>query len=299
MGGCWSQQSIDNETMLAEHDPCSMAERSAGDEVVVPGPGGSSEYVGAYMENGMVLQNTFEPTFEPTLLHSEDQTEQPMLRVSPNVYQNSTEPMFDFPIEKSGRTNVDQPIIYQPLEEQPLVEETVYEFFEEHPQALPVSNQVEEPRPPVSSKVNYEHQNGDEAVLDAPIETTVKPIVDEPLYQPVEIDEQTFNTQIIEEQPVVEAMPQIFEELVDAPSFGEHSVPAESSEIPASTEVYETIQVEETQPAGVDVGVVFEGRTYSTRVFDRNLKEYVYVSGHNVQPRGGLVMWLTAPRSER
>jgi len=290
MGGCWSQQSIDNETMLAEHDPCSIAERSAGDEVVVPVPGGSSEYIGAYVENGMVPQNAI----EPTLLLSEDQTEQRVLGVSPNVYQNSTEQMFDFSIEKTGSTNVDQPIIYQPFEEQPLVEDTVYEVFEELPQALLVSsNQVEEPRPPVSSNVNYDNQKGNEAVLDAPIETTVKPFVDEPLYQPVEdypMDERTFN-QIIEEQPVVETMHnQIFEEPVDAPSFGEHAVPAQSSEIPASTEVYETIQVEETQPSELDVGVVFEGRTYSTRVFDPHLKEYVYVSGHNVQPRGGLVM---------
>jgi len=289
MGGCWSQQSIDNETMLAEHDPCSIAERSAGDEVVVPVPGGSSEYIGAYMENGMIPQNAV----EPTLLLSEDQTEQRELRVSPNAYQNSTEPMFDFPIEKTGSTNVDQPIIYQPFEEQPLVEETVYEVFEELPQALLVSNQVEEPRPPVSSNVNNDNQKGNEAVLDAPIETTVKPIVDEPLYQPVEdypMDERTFNNQIIEEQPVVEIMQnQIFEEPEDAQSFGGHAVPAQS-EIPASTEVYEANQVDETQPPGLDVGVVFEGRTYSTRVFDPHLKEYVYVSGHNVQPRGGLVM---------
>jgi len=295
MGGCWSQQSIDSEAMLAEHESCSVVERSAGDEVVqslpgqVPAPGGSSEYVGAYV--GMAHQNTV----EPMLPVSNDQPEQPVLRVSPNVYQNSTEPMFDFPIEITGSTNVDQPIINQTFEEQPIVEETVYQIFEEQPPMLPVSNnQVEEALPAVSD-VNYDHQNGNEVLVDAATETKLKTIEDEHLYQPFEehpMDERAFNNQIIMEQPVVDTVHnQIFEEHPVHPiSFGDHAVPAQSSETPASVEVNENIQVVETQPPRHELGIVFEGRTYRTRVFDANLKEYVYVGENYVKPRGGLVM---------
>jgi len=281
--------------MLAEHESCSVVERTAGDEVVqsLPGqvsvPGGSSEYVGAYV--GMVHQNTV----EPMLPVSNDQPQQPVLRVSPNVYQNSTEPMFNFPIEITGSTNVDQPIINQTFEEQPIVEETVYQIFEEQPPMLPVSNnQVEEALPAVSD-VNYDHQNGNEVLVDAATETKLKTIEDEHLYQPFEehpMDERAFNNQIIMEQPVVDTVHnQIFEEHPVHPiSFGDHAVPAQSSETPASVEVNENIQVVETQPPRHELGIVFEGRTYRTRVFDANLKEYVYVGENYVKPRGGLVM---------
>jgi len=310
MGACWSHESIDNEAMLAELDSCSVVERSAGDEVVQnlqgqgPAPGGSVEYVGAYVGNDTSHQNTI----EPMLPVSNDQPEQPVLRVSPNVYQNSTEQMIDFPIENTGGTNLDQPILYQTAKEQPIALETEhqileeqpvteYQILEEQPVTLPVSNnQVEEAMPAVSSDVNYDYQNYNEAVLDLPIETTVNTTVDESLYQPFEehlIDQQAVNNQIIEEQPVVETVHnQIFEEQPVLPiSFGDQAVlPAQSSHTPASVEVDENIQVVGTQPPGQDLGVVFEGRTYRTRVFDPNLKEYVYVGGDYVEPRGGIVM---------
>jgi len=280
MGGCWSQQSIESEAMLAEVESCSVVERSAGDG------GGSSEYVGAYVGNGMAQQNTV----EPMLPVSNDQPEQPVLRVSPNVYQNSTEPMFDFPIVNTGSTNVDQPIIYQTFEEQPIVEETVYQIFKEQPTTLPVSNNQVEALPAVSDVIDY--QNGNEVVLDAPIETTLKTIVDEPLYQPFEehpVDERTLNNRVIKEQPVIDTP--IFEEQPVHPiSFEDHAVPAQSSETPASVEVDENMQVVESQPPGQDLGIVFEGRTYRTRIFDPNLQEHVYVGEDYVKPRGGLVM---------
>jgi len=287
MGGCWSQQSIDNEAMLAEVESCSVVERSAGDEVVqniagqVSVQGGSSEYVGAYVENGLAHQNTV----EPTLLVSNNQTEQPVPCVSPDVQQNSSEPMVDVPIENRVGVSVEEPIIYQTFEEQPIAENTVYQISEVKPVPLPVSNnQFEEIFPPFSSDVHFENQSGNEAEFDVPIETKMTTVVDEPLYQPFKehsMVERTLHNQAIEEQPVIEQTVhnQIFEEQPVRPtSFRESAVlPTQSSETHASVEVNENIQVEETQPLGHDLGVVFEGRTYRTRVFDPNLNEYVYV----------------------
>jgi len=299
MGGCSSRQSIDSEAMLAEHESCSVVERSAGDEVVMnipdqaPVQGGSSEYVGAYEEKGMAHQNTV----EPTLPVSNELTEQPVLRVSPNVYQNRSEPVFDVPIDNTVKTSDDKPVISQTFEEQPMVEETDYHIFEEHPVTLPTSNQFEEIFPPVSSDVHYDYQNGNDTVFDAHIESTVKTIVEEPSHHPIEehpIVERTLHNQILEEQPVIEqtAQSQIFEEQpVNPVFFGDHAVlPTQSSEIHAMAEVNENIDVVETQPPGHDLGIVFEGRTFRTRVFDPYLKEYVYVGGDYVEPRGGLVM---------
>jgi len=298
MGGCWSQQSIDSEAMLAEHESCSVVERSAGDEVVqnipgqVPVQGGSSEHVGAYVENGMAHQNTV----EATLPVSHYQTEQPVPCVSPDVYQNSSEPMFDVPIENTVGTSVEEPITYQPFKEQPMAEETVYPIFEEQPVTLPVSNDLfEEIFPPDSSDVHY-YQNCNELVFDVPIENKVKTVVDEPLYQPLEehsVVEQTLYNETFEEQPVSEHVHnEIFEKQpVHPTSFGDSTVlPTKSSETHPSVEVNENIPVVEEQPHEHDLGVVFEGRTYRTRVFDANLKEYVYVGGDSVEPRGGQVM---------
>merc|ERR550534_2239282 len=106
--------------------------------------------------------------------------------------------------------------------------------------------------------------------------------------------EQTLNDQIIEEQPVVrQTVPnQIYEEhLVHPLSLGDHAVlPRELCANQASLEVQENVQVVKTQQVGHDLGVVFEGRVYRTRVFDPNLNEYVYVGGDELRPRGGLVM---------
>jgi len=317
MGGCYSQQSIDGEAMLDEIESGSVVEQSTGDEVVqnisgqVPAQGGSSEYVGAYVGNDMTQQGTL----EPTLPVSNNQMDEPVLRVSP---QNSIEPIFDAPIENTGTTSVDQPIIYQTYEEQPVVERT----FEEQPMTVPVScyqieetlppvsgYQVEEALPPVSSDVHYDYQIAKE-VFDVPIDTTVKTIVDEPVYQSFQehpMIEQTLHNPMIEEQPVIDqtvhnqiigeepvtdqTVHQIFEDQPVHPiSAGDHAfLPALSSETVAVAEVNENIQVVETKPPEHDLGIVFEGRTYRKKVFDANLKEYVYVGG-DVQPRGGLVM---------
>jgi len=296
MGGCQSQQITDSEAMLSEIDASPAVEQSAGDEVVqlipdqVPAPRGSSEYGGANLENDIAQKNTV----VATLPVSNDQTEQPVLRVSPDVYQNSSEPVIDVPI---GKNSVDQPIIYQTFEEQPMAERAVDQIFEEQPVMSAVSNnRVDETLRPVSTDVHYDYQNGNEAVFDVPIETSLKAFVDEPIYQPSEehsMVERTLHNQIIEEQPIEQTVHnQIFEEqLVHPISFGDHSVfPAQASETHASVQVNENIQGVETQPPEHDLGVVFEGRTYRTRVFDPNLKEYVYVGGDYVESRGGLVI---------
>jgi len=298
MGGCWSQQSIDNEAMLAI-DASPVVEQSAGEIVhdnagQVPAEGGSSEYVGAYMRNGMEQQNAVEPI---TPL-SNDKMEQPVLHVSPDVYQSRVEPVFDIPIENTGRTTVDQPV-YQTFEEQPIVERTAHnQIFEEQPVTLQVSeNLMEETLPTFSSDVHYNYQNGNGLMVDVPVETMVTPIVDEPVYLPLEANplvEQTLHNQYIEEQPVNEETvhSQIYvEQPVHTFSVGDYAVlPAQLGETQSSLQVNENYQVSETQPAGHDLGVVFEGRMFGARVFDPNLKEYVYVGGDNLQPRGGLVM---------
>jgi len=275
MGGCQSQQITDSEAMLSEIDASPAVEQSEGDEVVqlipgqVPAPRGSSEYGGANLENDIAHKNTA----VATLPVSNDQTEQPVQRVSPDVYQNSSEPVIDVPV---GNTSVDQPIIYQTFEEQPMAERAVDQIFEKQPVMSAVSNnRVEETLRPVSSDVHYDYQNGNEAVFDVPIETSLK------------------GNQIIEEQPIEQTVHNhIFEkQLVHPISFGDHSVlPAQSSETHANVQVNENIQGVETQAPEHDLGVVFEGRTYRTRVFDPNLKEYVYVGGDYVESRGGLVI---------
>jgi len=298
MGGCWSQ-SVDSEAMAAEIDLISAEERSAGNELVqnnagqVPAQGGSSEYIGAFVRNDMVQENAV----ASTLLDSNNQTIQPLTLVS-DVDQNRSELTGDVPLENTVKTTVVQPS-HQNIEEQATLEQTLHNhIIEEQPVTLPVPhNQMQETLPPVSSAVYYDYQNGKEPVLDVPIGTTVNTIVDEPVYQHFLKNskiKQTFKDQIIEEQPVIrQTVPnQIYEEhLIDPLSPGDPAVlPRELCENQASLEVEENVQVVEKQQAGHDLGVVFEGRIYRTRVFDPNLNEYVYVWGDDLRPRGGLVI---------
>lgn len=297
MGGCWSQ-SIDSEAMAAETDLISAEERSAGNELVqnkagqFPAQGGSSEYIGAFVRNDMVQENAV----PSTLLDSNNQTVQPLPRVS-DVDQNRSELTVDVPLENTVKTSV-QPS-HQNIEEQPMVEQTFHNnIIEEQPVTLPaLHNQMQETLPPVSSAVYYDYQNDKEPVFNVPVGTTVNTIVNEPVYQhfpKTSIVEHTLSDQIIEEQPVIrQAVPnQIYKEhLVHPLSPSDNAVlPRELCENKASLEVKENVQVVETQQAGHDLGVVFEGRIYRTRVFDPNLKEYVYVGRDDLQPRGGLVM---------
>jgi len=299
MGGCWSQQSIDNEAMLAGIDARPAVEQPAG-EIVHDNAGQvlaeacSSEYVGAYMRNGTEQQNAVQPLVPVC----NNQMEQPVLDVTPDVYQNPVETVFDIPVENKVGTSVDQPI-YQSFEEQPMVEPIPHnQIYEDQPVALPLpENLMEETLPYVSSDVHYNYQTGDEPVVDIPVETMMTPVVDEPVYPPFEVNpivEQTSHNQYIEEQPVNEETvhSQIYEEQpLQTISFGEHAVmPAQLCETEASLQVNENYQVSEAQPAGNDIGVAFEGRMYHTKVFDPNLNEYVYVGGDDLQPRGGLVM---------
>jgi len=283
MGGCWSQ-SIDREAMEAEIDDSFAKERSAGNELVqnhagqVPAQGGSSEYIGAFMRNDMGQQNAV----EPTLPVFNNQTVKPLPSVSSDVYQNSEKPV-GVPVENTVKTSIDQPL--NPIfEEQPMVEQTVHNHItKEEPATLPIpNNQMQKTVPPDSSAVNYDYQNGNELAFDVPVKTTVKTIVDEPVYEPLE-----------EQHVIRQSEPnQIYEEHSVHPlSQGDHSVlPTQPCKTRASLEVEENVQVVETQEAGHDLGVVFEGRTYRTRVFDPNLNEYVYVGGDDLQPRGGLVL---------
>jgi len=284
MGGCWSQ-SIDSEAIAAGIDDSSAKERSAGNELVqnnaaqVPAQGGSSEYIGAFIRNDMGQQNTD----EPTLPVSNDQMVKPLPRASPDAYQNRNEKTVDVSVENTDKTSIDQPV-NQIFEEQPVVEQTVHNhIIKEEPVTLRVLNdQKQKTFPPDSSAVHYDYQNGNELAIEAPVKTTMKTIVDEPMYQP------------FEEQPIIrQSVPnQIYEEHPVHPvSQGDNlNLLREPCDTEASLAAKENIQVVETQKAGHDFGVVFEGRTYHTRVFDPNLNEYVYVGGDDLRPRGGLVM---------
>jgi len=216
MGGCWSQQSIDSESMKAEFDASSAVERSEGNDLVqsnlgpVPAQVGSSEYVGAYMPNDVAHENVVE---------SKEQ----------------------------------------------------------------VSNyQVEQPLPPVTSDVHYDHLYDNEIVL-IPQENTVNVNVDQPIYQQTFVEqpmvEQTPNNQISDDQPVHPVS-----------SYDQAVLPAQSS-AKQVVDVTENVQILGTQQAEHnDLSIVFEGRTYGRRVFDPNLNEYVYVEEDDQQPQGGLVM---------
>jgi len=285
MGGCWSQ-SIDSEAMAAEIDCSSAKERSAEDELVqnnvgqVQAQGGSSEYIGAFIQNDMEQQNAV----EPTLPVSNNQTVQPLPHDSSDIHQNRSEKTDDVPVENTVKTSVDQPL-YQILEEQQMVEQPVHShIIEEEPLTLPgPNNLMQKALPPISSAVRYDYQNGNELAFDdVPVKTTVETIVDEPVWQS------------FQEQPVIrQSVPnQIYQEHPVHPlSEGDHAVlPRQPCETQASLEVKENVQVVAMQQAGHDLGVVFEGRTYCTRVFDPNLNEYVYVGGDELRPRGGLVM---------
>jgi len=284
MGGCWSQ-SVDREAMVAEIEDSFADERSAGNELVqnyaghVPAQGGSSEYIGAFMRNDMGQQNAV----EPMLPVSSNQTVKPLPSVPSDINQNRSEKTVGVPVENKVKTSIEQPV-NQIFEKQPMAEQTVHNHItREEPATLPIpNNQIRKTVSPESSPVNYDHQNGNELAVDVPVTTTVKTIVNEPAYQ-------HFKGQCVIRQGVPN---QIFEEHSLHPlSQGDQSVlPRQPSKTRASLEVEENVQVVETQEAGHDLGVVFEGRTYRTRVFDPNLNEYVYVGGDDLQPRGGLVM---------
>jgi len=284
MGGCWSQ-SIDSEAMADEIDDSFAKERSAGNELVqnnadqVPAQDGSSEYIGAFIRNDTGQQNAV----EPTLPVPDHQTVIPLPRVSSDVYQNLSEKTVDVPVENTVKTSTDQPL-NQIFEDQPMVDQTVHNhIIKEDPMTLRVhNNQMQKTFPPTSSAVHYNYQNSNELAFDVPDKTAVKTIVDEPVCQHFE-----------EQHMIRQSRPnQIYEEHSVHPlSQGDNSVLARGPcETRSSLEVKKNVQVVETQEAGHDLGVVFEGRTYRTRVFDPNLNEHVYVGGDDLRPRGGLVM---------
>jgi len=297
MGGCRSR-SIDSEAMAADIDYSSAEERSAGNQLAqnnagqVPAQGGSSEYIGAFMRDDMAQQNAVEPTSQD----NNNQTVQPVPRVSSDFQHKRSEITADVLVENMAKASVDQPL-NQIFGEQPMVEQAVHnQVIEEQPVTLPVPNNQIQKTLPISSVVQYGYQNVKEPVFDVPVETTVKTL-DEPGHKTFEensIVERTSHDQIIEQQPVYrQTVPnQIYEEHPVHPlSPGDHAVlPEHPYATQASTEVKGNVQVVETQQAGHDLGVVFEGRTYRTRVFDPNLNEYVYVGGNDLRPRGGLVM---------
>jgi len=297
MGGCWSQ-SIDSEAMAPEIDDSSAKELTAGNELVqnnagrAPAPGGSSEYIGAFMCD--VAQPN---AIDPTLPVSNNRTVQALPRDSSDAHQNRSKLTVDVPIENTVKTSVDQPYS-QILKEQPIVEQTVHNHvIEKHPVTSPVPNDQMQNTLPPSSAVQYDYETAKETVFHDPVETTVKTIVDVPVYTPFEehlMGKRTLHDQIIEEKSDIgQIIPtQIYEEHPAHPlPRGDHVVlPRKPCETQAKLKVKENVQVEETQQAGHDLGVVFEGKTYRTRVFDPNLNGYVYVGGDDLRPRGGLVM---------
>lgn len=277
--------------MSAEIDVSTGGDPSAVNDLVhngagqAPVKGGSTEYVGAFMRNDTTQENAV----EPTVTVSNNQTEQPVRNVSSNVYKKRSEPIVDVPAGNTVITSVDG-LGNQIFEEQPMVQQTVSNQLIEN-------NQIEKTLPPVTSHVQHYYQNVDEPVFDVPIASSVKTIVDQPVYHPFDEYpkvERTLHNLIVEEQPVIKeaVRNQIYEEQPVHPiSSGDPAcLLAQASETFASVNVHENVQIAETQQPAHDLGVVFDGRTYQTRVFDPNLNEYVYVRRDEPQPRGGLLM---------
>jgi len=300
MGGCFSQKTSDSEAMSAEIDGSTAGEPTAVNDLVhngagkVPVQGGSSEFVGASMRSDTAQKNTVEPMAPVT----NNQTVQPLPYVTTDVYPNRSKIILDVPAENAVKTSVDQP--RNPIfEDQPMVQQTVYgQAIKEQPATLPVRyNWTEKTLPPVTTAVQHDYQNCYEPVFEVPLAATSKTIVDKPVYQPFEehpMVERTLHDQNMEEQPMIEQTPrsQIYEEQAARhTSSGDHAVlPSQTFEIQDSGKVKENFQVAKTQQPAHDRGVVFEGRTYRTRIFDPNLNEYVYVRRDDLQPRGGLMM---------
>jgi len=137
---------------------------------------------------------------------------------------------------------------------------------------LPVSdNQTEEPLTAVPLDISHNFQNVDERFVMATNGITEQNDVDQPLYH---------------EQPVQSVS-----------MDDRETVPSQPPANVAKDNVQNAVQGVRTQQDGdSDVGVVFEGRTYRKRVFDENLKNYVYVTDDvyvadgNLQPNGPLVI---------
>jgi len=276
--------------MSAEIDVSTGGDPSAVNDLVhngagqAPVKGGSTEYAGAFMRNDTTQKNAV----EPTVTVSNNQTDQPVRNVSSNVYKKRSEPIVDVPAGNTVITSVDG-LGNQIFEEQPMVQQTVSNQLIE-------DNQIEKTLPPVTSHVQH-YQNVDEPVFDVPIASTAKTIVDQPVYHPFEEYpkvERTLHNLIVEEQPVIKeaVRNQIYEEQPVHPiSSGDPAcLLAQASETFASVNVHENVQIAETQQPAHDLGVVFDGRTYQTKVFDPNLNEYVYVRRDDPQPRGGFLM---------
>jgi len=288
MGGCFSQKRTDSESMSAEIDGSTVGEPSAVNDLVqngageVPGPGGSSEFVGDSMLSNTAWKNAVEPTVPVT----NKQTEKPLPFVSSDVYSNRSKIIVDVPVNNAFKTNVDQP--RNPIfEDQPVVKKTVYgQVVEEQPTTLPVRyNWIKKTLSPVATALQHDNQNYNEPVFDVPQAATPKTIVDQPLYQPFEehrMVERTLHYQNMEEQPMIEQTlrSQVYEE----------QLPAQTFEIQESGKVKANVQVAKTQQPVHDHGIVFEGRAYRTRIFDPNINEYVYVRGDDLQPLCGYVM---------
>jgi len=301
MGGCVSQKRKDSEAMSADIDVSTVGDPSASHVLVhngsgqVPVHGGSSEYVGAFMRNDMTQKNAVEQTGTV----SNNQAEQPIPNVSSsNVYKNPSELIVDVPVHNAVKTSVDRPGS-QILEEQPNEQQIIPDKNkkEEPANLLVRHNLIQKTLPPVTSSVQHDYRNVNEPVFNIPIASTVNTYVDQPLYHPFEecpMVERTLHNPIMEEQPVFEqaVRNQIYEKQSAHPiSSGDPAVLlAQPSETLASVDVQENVQIAETQQPAHDLGVVFDGRMYQTRVFDPNLNEYVYVMRDDLQPRGGLVM---------
>jgi len=277
--------------MSAEIDASTVGKPSAANDLVhtgageVPVQGGSSEYVGAFMQNDTAQKNAV----EPTALVPNNRKEHNFPRVSSDVYPNHGEIVVDIPVENSVKTNVDQP--RNPVfEEQPMGQQTVYNRNTvEQPATLPVRHSwIEKTLPPVTTEVQHDYQNGNEPVFEIPGSATVKTFVDQPVYQPLEAHpmvEQTLHNQTMEEQAVNnQTLPrQIFEYQAEPTSSGDQAVlPAKPVGIGANVEDKENVQIAETQQPLHGRGVVFEGRTYQTRVFDPNINGYVYIRGDDL-----------------
>jgi len=275
--------------MSAEIDASTVGKPSAANDLVhtgageVPVQGGSSEYVGAFMQNDTAQKNAV----EVTALVPNNRKEHNFPRVSSDVYPNHGEIVVDVPVERAMKACVDQPR-NRVFQEQSMGQQTGYSRdIEEYPATLPVRhNWIDKTLPHVTTEVPHDYRNGNEPMFEMPGSATVRTFVDQPAYQPLEahpMAEQTLRNHAIEEQFVNnQTLPsQIFKEQAEHPtSLGDQAVlPAKPIEIGANVKVEENVQIAETQQPLHYRGVVFEGMTYRTRVFDPNINGYVYIRG--------------------
>jgi len=226
-------------------------------------------------------QNTVQPLYHEQPIYPVALDNKAM--VPSQFYQNAGEPVVMATHENMEQNAVDQPLYHeQPvhpvsLDGKATVPAQLYQNMGEQSEMAThgntgqnAANQVlyHQPVHPVSVEEkatvpSQYYQNGREQVVMEAHENMDQNAVGQPLYR---------------EQPV-------------HPVSLDDKAPPESAANLAGDEVQNAIQrVKTQQNEHSDFTIVFEGQTYRKRVFDENLKSYVYVTEDNIQPNGGLLI---------